>query len=106
MEKLKVGDKIYKESYSKITGVFTVERLTKTLAVCDNDARFKIEYSSSNWIVCAGGEGRWNSSCYGLETPELKEKYYRQNSIHKIRNEKYEDYSTEKIGKIMDIIKT
>lgn len=99
---LNIGDKIYKENYNKITGVFTVKRLTKTLAICGNGVKFKREYNS--WLKPIGDNVRFTTSHYLLETPELKEKLYRQYSISKIRDCKLEDLSTEQIRSIMDVL--
>lgn len=101
---LQVGDIIYQENYNKISGVFTVERVTKTLAICEKEAKFKREYQKYSWINSAGDTGKWNTNHYSLETPELKEKLYKQNSIAKIRAYKFEDLSTEQIRSIMDVL--
>ena len=101
---LQIGDRIYQENYNKISDVFTVERVTKTLAICDKGAKFKREYSKDSWINSAGDTGKWNTNHYQLETPELKEKLYKQNSISKIRAYKFEDLSTEQIRSIMAVL--
>jgi len=101
---LQVGDRIYQENYNKISGVFTVERVTKTLAICDKGVKFKREYSKDSWINPAGDTGKWNTKHYQLETYELKEKLYKQVSISKIRDYKLEDLSTEQIRSIMAVL--
>lgn len=101
---LQIGDKIYQERYNKIIGVFTVERVTKTLAICDKGSKFKREYSDASWIIPAGDTGKWNTIVYQLETPKLKEKLYKQVSISKIRDYKLEDLSIEQIRSIMNIL--
>lgn len=101
---LQVGDKIYKENYHRIYGVYTVERVTKTLAICNTGAKFKREYSDGSWIKLAENTDKWNTNHYQLETPELKKKLYKQVSISKIRNYNLEELSTEQIKSIMDIL--
>lgn len=101
---LQVGDKIYQENYHEITAVFTVERVTKTLAICDKGAKFKREYSKGSWINSAGDTGKWNTNSYQLETPELKERVYRQVAVSKIRKYKFEALSTDQIRSIMAIL--
>lgn len=101
---LQIGDRIYQENYNKISRAFTVERVTKTLAICDKGAKFKREYSKDSRINPAGDTGKWNTNRYQLETPELKEKRYKQVSISKIRAYKFEDLSTEQIRSIMAVL--
>lgn len=105
MNNLKAGDIIYQLNYGKITGVYTVERVTKTLAICKDGEKFRIEYNSPDWIVSGGNIDKWNTNHFSLETPELKEMLYRQISIIKIREMKFERLSTEQIRAIMAIIK-
>jgi len=105
MSNLKIGDKIYQQNYGKITGTYTVQRVTKTLAICEGDAKFRIEYNSPNWINSAGNIDKWNTNSFSLETPELKEMLYRQISIMEIRGKKFEEMTTEQIRAIMAIIK-
>jgi hypothetical protein len=104
MEQLKIGDRIYQENYNEISCVFTVERVTKTLAICNHGAKFKREYSKTSWITTAGDTGKWNTNHYQIETPQLKEKLYRQVSISKIIAYKFDELSTEKIKSIMYIL--
>lgn len=103
MKTLRVNDKIYELRYDKITHIFKVERLTKTVAVCNDDVRFRIEYNRPDWITLIGRDSYSNSS-YELETPELKEKLYRQLSIDKIKQFKLEDLSLDKIRSIRQIL--
>lgn len=105
MPTLKIGDRIYAESYSKIISVYTVNRVTKTLAFCENEAKFKIEYSDSGYCYKSGNTDKWNSFSYWIENENMKEKWYRQNAISKIRSFKYEDLETNKIQAIISLIK-
>ena len=100
---LKVGDRIYQQNYGKIYAVFTVERVTKTLAIC-GVAKFKREYQSESWIMSAGDTGKWNTNSYSLETPELKEQLFKQNAISKIQKAKLEDLSIEQLKEIIKIL--
>jgi hypothetical protein len=104
METLKVGDRIYQENYNRITKVYTVERITKTLAICDGGGRFKIEYSSPQWINPVGDTGKWNSNSYLMETPELIDKLYKQVAIQKIRNYDLSVLSSEQMRSIIKIL--
>lgn len=51
---LQVGDVIYQESYGKIVNIFTIERVTKTLAISGKGVRFAREYSQHKWIQKIG----------------------------------------------------
>lgn len=99
---LKVGDIIYRENYGKITGVYTVDRLTKTLAICKDGSRFNREYSLC--IIKYGDTGRRNTGTYNLKTPELENKLYKQNAIAKIRGFRFEDLSLDQVRNIMAIL--
>lgn len=103
MTTLRVNDKIYELRYGKIIRILKVERLTKTIAVCNDDVRFRIEYNRPDWITLIGRDS-YSSSSYELETPELKEKLYCQLSIGKIREFKLEDLSVDKIRSIRQIL--
>ncbi len=106
MEKLKVGDVIYAEHYRKITGKYTVSRLTKTQAVCqtsNGDVKFRIEYYSPNSIKYLGA-GVWDSTSYVLENEEVKARLFRQNTLTKIANTNMSLLSTDKLISILEII--
>ena len=106
MEKLKVGDVIYAEHYKKITGKYTVSRVTKTQAVCQTstgDVKFRLEYHSPNSIRYIGA-GIWGSACYRLENEEVKNRLFRQNTLSKIENTNMSALSTEKLTSILQII--
>lgn len=71
IEDLKVGDKIYEFRYGYVSRVIAVERMTKTMLICDNDrVRLRVD---GDWIRSVGNFGYGMS--YQAETPELKEKY-------------------------------
>lgn len=98
---LQIGDKIYEENYNRILGVFTVERVTKTLAICNKGKKFRRKYSKDSWINHVGSTEKWSTNNYQLETPELKEKLYKQIYISKIRACKFEGLSIEQLRLIM-----
>lgn len=71
IEDFKVGDKIYEFRYGYVSRVIAVERMTKTMLICDNDrVRLRVD---GDWIRSVGNSGYGMS--YQVETPELKAKY-------------------------------
>lgn len=100
---LKVGDKIYCTHYGRVNSVSTIERLTRTQAIC-GQLRFDVEFSSSGYVSKKGSWDQWSSASYFIETDELKEQLFRQNAIAKIQHFKYSELPTEKLKQILDII--
>lgn len=101
---LKVGDRIYEESYGKVVGIHTVERVTKTMAICERGIRFKLEYVKPDWINKID-KARWANESYSLETEQLKEKVFRRKFASKITKIDYDSFPTEKMMKILEILK-
>lgn len=101
--RLKVGDRIYARNYGSIVGVYTVNRVTNTQAVCENGKKFKIEYDDSIHTV---ERSKWNSTFYYIETPELIDMLFRQRAIGKLKSFQYEELTTTKLTEILKIIKT
>lgn len=100
---LKVGDRIYRKSYGKVTGVYVIERLTKTTAVSNNGKKFRIDYSESGWVNDIGSE-RWASNSFYIETPELQIEYFRQLAYNKVKSSDLTKLTTEQLKAILDII--
>lgn len=100
--KLEVGDRIYQTNYSRITRIYTIERVTNTLAIC-KDEKFKREYIDG-YSITKVNSGTWGTSYCYVETPKLKEQLLRQNILDKLRTFKYDSVSTEKLRAIMNIL--
>ena len=109
MNKLKVGDIIYSDSYGKITGKYTIHRVTEKMAFAKVNSqgyelKFQIEYGS--WLKLVGKTERWDHASYYVETPELKEKYERMLMLQKLDATTWGNFPTDKIREIMDIVNT
>ena len=76
--KLEVGDKIYKCRKGNPEDVFTVDRVTKTLALCGG-TRFKRDYENSYIRLHSRGVG-YSLYSYRLEEPILKD-LWRKNQM-------------------------
>lgn len=101
---LSVGDVIYGENRMYgIQEVLTIEKTTKTQGVC-GDIRFKIEVENSVRVKKIGQTYGWNTTSYYLETPELKEKYYRQNAVQKLKGFEYSKLSTEVLKELLSLV--
>jgi hypothetical protein len=104
MQLLKVGDKIYQINQGRIVKIIKVERVTKTQAICDDDKKFKLQYFATDSINIIGGSSKWCMTHYELETPSLKEKLYRQNSIAEILKTDYTKMPTADLVNIISVI--
>lgn len=104
---IKAGDKIYKKQYGTIE-VITIGRVTKTQAVCTNGIyKFRPEVRDSVSGYCAGiGEKTvgYGSTSWYIESEELKEAYFRQNTIAYIKGFDYSKAETDKLRQILAII--
>lgn len=100
---LQIGDIIYEQDGEKIRIIHKVERLKKTVAICDTEVRFRRKYSKA--IKRAGHVAGWDTSLYVLETPELEDKAYRQFAISRLRNYKYENLTTDNIKSLREFLK-
>jgi hypothetical protein len=101
---LSVGDVVYGENRMYgIQEVLTIEKTTKTQGVC-GDIRFKIEVDSNGKVKKIGQTYGWNTTSYYLETPELKEKYYRQNAVQKLKGFEYSKLSTEVLKELLSLV--
>ena len=103
--KLEVGDRIYSHQYSDIDGVYVVERVTDTLAICPNNIKFKREYTAES-VQPAWKRERWSTSFYSIETPELRAQLLRQNALHKIKTTDFSAFSTNKLIDILRVVNT
>jgi hypothetical protein len=100
-----VGAKIYGISrYNCIQVIVTIERVTKTQAIGkDGHFRFKINVSEFGTVkrISDSSYYLWD---YYLETPELKEQFWRQQTILKLQKTDYNKLSVENLKKILSII--
>lgn len=103
MKKLKVGDRIYCLSITNISYVLIVQRITKTMAICNNGFRFKLDIQENGWCEEIG-RNRFSTNGYYIETPELKEQLLRQEVLYEIQHYKYENLSTDELQSILNII--
>lgn len=102
MGMLNVSDKIYRVNYGKITTVYTVERVTKTLAICQSGTKFKREFRPN---ICPAWEtDSWSSASYELENEGLKEQLFRVRAIDRIRVSDYKGVKTEALKGILKLI--
>jgi hypothetical protein len=102
--KLQIGDRVYKEYYGKIIAVYIVDRVTKTLAICNNEAKFKLEYKDSSNIHPQYSFVKKSETYYKLETPELITRHFRQHSISRIQSFKLEDLANDQLQSIIDVL--
>lgn len=100
MKKLKVGDRIYCLSITTILYVLIVQRITKTMAICNNGFRFKLDIQENGWCE----RNRFSINIYHIETHELKEQLLRQEVLYEIQHYKYENLSTDELQSILNII--
>lgn len=100
-----VGAKIYGISrYNRIQVKATIERVTKTQAIGeDGHFRFKINVSEFGTVkrIPDSSYDLWD---YYLETPELKERFWREQTILKLQKIDYNKLSVEDLRKILSII--
>ncbi len=102
--KLKVGDKVYTKLYNSIHSVHTIERVTPTQALCnDGRIKFRIDISSYGSVVQIGKD-RWTAASYYLETEELKQQLWRQQSISKCKTIDFTKLTDEQLKKVLEII--
>ena len=101
---LQVGDVIYSESYGKITGKYTIDRITNTLAF-SGMTKFKRCYTSPTYIRTVVSGGRWSSGSYSLETDELKERAKYQMALTKVKTTNWDSLPKDKLIEIASIIK-
>lgn len=101
---LSVGDVIYMENNYGFCGKITIERVTKTQAI-SGDIKLRIETLDNGKRAKAIGETYgWNSIRYLLETPEIKERYWRQGAVRKLKEADYSKLSTEVLEKLLSLV--
>lgn len=102
--KLKVGDRIYTKMYNSIHSVNTVERVTPTQAICKGgNIKFYIDILQHGGIRLVGRD-KWSTSSYYLETEELKQQLWRQQSISKCKTIDFAKLTDEQLKKVLEII--
>ena len=101
---LSVGDVIYMENNYGFSGKIVIERVTKTQAISGN-VKLRIETLDNGKRAKAIGETYgWNSTRYLLETPEVKERYWRQGAVRKLKEADYSKLSTEVLQKLLSLV--
>lgn len=98
-----VGAKLYRINYNEITEVLTIERVTKTQAISGNN-KFRIELSNYSTASKMGYTDRWSNTSYYLETPELKEKLWEQETVRKLSKVDYSKLSTEVLKELLSLV--
>ena len=95
---LNIGDVIYSFYNKEYTGRYTIDRVTKTLAVSGNRRFHRMH---SNYIKTVG-QYAFSFTSYRLETPEIKAEYEKAITVGTLS--KY-DYNKLPIGLLKKIIK-
>lgn len=107
MKELKIGDRIYVKCYHKIVAIYTVQRITKTMAICENGTKkFKPTYDeNSGYIHKMGDTDKFNSFSYYIENEKLVEEKFRMVSLEIIKKAiQSENLSIEQIKSILAIL--
>lgn len=77
LEDVKVGDKYYLETgygYKSISGIFTIERKTKTMIILNNGTRIKPIFNNASRCEQVGSVV-WSNNVYILENEKVKNQY-------------------------------
>ena len=93
VKQLKVGDRIYSNSYGSISSVRIIDRVTDSFAF-SGKTKFKKDFTHGISIV---PRVKWQSTYYCLETDELKEKLKIQKAKEFVRSFEFYLLSDEKI---------
>jgi len=101
-ELLEVGDKIAVLFVGKIKRIITIERVTKTLAFCE-DKKFRRSYDGGRVMVVP--HNSFSATKYKLATDEHFKEYEKFKKLNFIRNFYFSTLSTEKLTKIYNILK-
>lgn len=102
-----VGAKIYETSifYKSIKQIITIERVTKTQAIAQGGKyKFNIKISESGDVKRISDDTIYTAGNYYLENPELKEQFWREQTVRKLVETNYKKLSTKDLGKILSII--
>ena len=102
-KELNVGDVIYGKSIYHGISQYVIDRVTVTQAIAGK-TRFQRQYY--DWINEIGGSRGYGSTIYKIETPELIEKYRRQNLISKLEHKEWSKLSTDSLVAIVEIIES
>ena len=103
LKDLVVGDKvIYRRSYSEKECVKTIKRITNTLIILENEARFD---RIKGYIK---GGGSWDYRQIYVATDDkiksILNRQYKDGLIQRIKVQSWGDVSTEKIEEILSIL--
>lgn len=81
---LKEGDVIYLKGRYAILESKVIDRVTNTMAFA-GDKKFKISYDPEFFITEIGRLDKWTTNYWRPETDELKNEWFRQNTISIIK---------------------
>jgi hypothetical protein len=102
MAELKVGDVLYYIKYGFCSNKHVIDRVTNKMAFAGN-IKFRKEYDRPTYIKELGSQPF--SGTYSMETPELKDQYFRQGVISTIMNYKgWPKFSNEDLTAILLLI--
>lgn len=102
---LQAGDFIYVTGYgTEISDRIEIERVTNTTAIAGNK-KFRRDISSYGTVKIIGAN-TWLRNIFRVETEELKEKYFLQGMISKIKSIKWEGLRSDQIEAVFNIVKT
>ena len=103
--KLEVGDIIYAIDRSSITDKFTVERVTKTQAICNKNTKFRIEPWESGRVKVIGETG-WSITSYYLENDNLRQRFKKESLIRRMSKIDWSKVSNELMEQVESILTT
>lgn len=105
--KLEVGDVIYGVDRVSINSKFTVERVTKTQAICKasngSNQKFQI-YVYGSGSVRQIGSYSWSTTSYYVATEVLDKRFKRESLIRKLSTIEWSKIPDESIEKINSIL--
>ena len=99
---LEVGDKIAVLFVGEIKRIITIERVTKTLAFCE-DKKFRRSYYGGRLMVVP--HNSFSATRYELATAEHVERYEKRKKVDFIRNFPFSILPTEKLNQVYNILK-
>lgn len=99
---LKVGDKIAAFVYSELNSIYEIERVTKTMAI-SGVFRFKLEYENPNYIRVVNPDS-FSRKSYSIATEHDIDLYERMKLIHEISKTDFNEFQTEKLAQILNLI--
>ena len=98
---LEVGDRIYEIYNDRFKRIYTIERVTKTLAIC-GETKFK---RNSRSFIKKQGSNTWSASFYELENEDLKRGFKKELMISKMSKIDFRKLDNETLSKILKLLK-